>query len=261
MSGPGHGASAGTARIRLARSAAMESDPGPHPALRYASANGRQFFVMASGWPELAGGERLTGIYHAAGRCEKEQIKAMGRDLVVEQGFDVLKPAAMIFEHVPLGPLAQLAIALGCQGPFWSIEADELAGPTAVLQALEDLADGRCDQAIVAGYDFDPPAARAMLLVRDDAASATLSWQARFTYVPFGPGTADVPPPGDVVAVGEALGVPVAVLAGGTDHHGLALAGEAFERAANGEIVAVWRRAPDGRGLLLGVRVRPEGEC
>ncbi|MBM3270604.1 MAG: hypothetical protein FJZ01_23465 [Candidatus Sericytochromatia bacterium] len=274
------------ARIRLARKGAIVGDPGPQAALRYASKNGRQVFAIGASWPELADPAAITGIYHAAAQRERAQIKAMGRDLVVTRGFDALKPAAMVFEHVPLGPLAQFAIALGCKGPFWSIEADDLAGPTALLQALEDLADGRCDQAMVAAYEFDPPAARACLLVRDDAAPP-LVWSARFIAGRRDPGRADLE------AVAESLGlragalrfpagaiadmlVPpctpdprvlldppgtpdprdppdLRVLRGSADHHGLDLAIAALEHAAAGEAIVVWRHTPDGRGLLLGL--------
>ncbi len=231
--------------VRFVRACVVEGDPGPQP-LRYASINGRQFFAMVSAWPELGLVDRMTGIYHAAGR-EKVQVKGIAREIVVQQGFDVLRPASMVFEYVAFGPLAQLAITLGCKGPFWSIEADELAGAAAAVQALEDLEDGRCDQAIVAGYTLAPPAARAILLEAGDV--PTFSWAVRYTFGRTEPDDADL------AALTEAIGGPFTFVSGSdgaADPVGLGKVAAAIESACGGKAAATWCCGPDGRGMLLG---------
>ncbi len=229
--------------MRLVHSTCMRGDPGPQGALRYASVNGRQLFALAGAWPELASW-RITGSYHAVGR-ERIAITEAAFDIVTTRGFDALRPASMIFEHMSLGPPAQLAIALGCKGPFYSFEGDVLAGAMALQQALEDLEEGRCEQALVMSYDFAAPAAWLMLL----APGGSLAWQVRHTF------GVERPDGAMLAALAEAVGGPVALLPEPDprqDPHGLEALGAALEAASAGQPVAVWLQVPDGRGILAG---------
>ncbi|MBM3270333.1 MAG: hypothetical protein FJZ01_22085 [Candidatus Sericytochromatia bacterium] len=208
--------------MRLLRSAAMQGDPGPQP-LRYASINGRQLFAMASAWPELATG-RLTGTYHAVGR-ERTQIMDAAFEIVTTRGFDSLRPASMIFEHMSLGPPAQLAITLGCRGPFFSFEADPLSGIIALQQAVEDLEEGRCEQALVLSYMLEPPAAWALLLDGEGPLRAAFRYGG-----------------GEVAAVEPAYD---------RDPHGLGALIQALEAATTGSPAIVLARAPGGRQVSV----------
>lgn len=227
--------------VRLLRHEALSEVPARQPATRYASANGRQFHAIAAAWPELQDTTRLTGIYQALGR-EKLQSMAQAQDVLEETGgsFDEFRPASLIFEYLPLGPLVHVAIAFGCGGPFVALEADELSGPTAVVAALGDLAAGRCDQAMVGAYFFKPASARLLLL---GPAEGGLRWVARY-------GTS-----ADALRAEaeQALGVSLELAEDPDDPHGLALMARALEAAQEGRPTAVWRVADDGRGLLVGL--------
>ena len=229
--------------VRLVRHAALDQDPGRQPRVRYASVNGRQFYVMAADWPEVAEGSRITGIYQAIGR-EKLQTMAQGQAVLEESGgsFDVFRPASLIFEYLPLGPMVTVAIAFGCGGPFVALEGDELAGPTAVAAALDDLAAGRCDQALVGGYVFQAPRSRLLLLSPTEAPG--LRWVTRYGSSPEG-----------LLAEAEqVLGVALTLAAPDeTDPHGLSAMVSALEAAQAGRPTAVWRCTDDGRGMLVGL--------
>lgn len=229
--------------VRLVRHAALDTDPGRQPRARYASVNGRQFYVMGAEWPELADESRITGIYQALGR-EKLQTMAQGQDVLEESegSFDAFRPASLIFEYLPLGPLVQVAIAFGCGGPFVALEADELAGPTAVVAALDDMAAGRCDQALVGAYLFKP--ARSLLALLERSEGPGLRWVARY-------GASMEALRAEVEGV---LGMRLVVAPDdGSDPHGLTPMLQALEAAQRGQPTAVWRVTDDGRGMLVGV--------
>lgn len=232
--------------VRLLRAATCEGDPGPQP-LRYASTNGRQLFHVASGWPELQARDRVVGVYQAMGNEKLQNYEAITDMVEPHHSFDVFKPASMIFEYLVIGPFAHIAVALGCEGPFVSLEGDEIAGALAVTAALHDLQRGRCEMALVGAYQREPARSWLMLLSADP--TAPLRWQRRYTY------GHDRPPAEDVTALETALGGPVRLLAdrdGEADPHGLAAFSEALQAAQVGERVAVWSCTPDGRGVLVG---------
>lgn len=232
--------------LGLLRHAHTQEDPGPQP-LKYASLTGRQLYAMGAAWPELSEPGGITGLYHALGR-EKIAINERVNDgIVAHMGFDAFKPAALIFEHTPYGPFAHLALGLGCLGPFWTLEGDELSGALAFVTALGDLARGRCDRALVGAYRIEPAEATLCLLGRE--ASGDLVWKALYTH------GLEVPGPGELTELAIALGQPVRLedprdLA--TDPHGLKSLIAALGRAQEGEATAVWSCSADGRGLLMG---------
>jgi hypothetical protein len=230
----------------LVRWDTCEGDPGRLP-IRYASVNGRQFFSIASSWPELQDKTRLTGVYQALGR-EKMQTMAQGQQVLEDNdgSFDAFRPTALIYEYLPLGPLVQMAITFGCGGPFLSLEGDALAGPMAVVAALDDLEAGRCDQAIVGEYDHDAPTCRLLLLERVEGPALR-------RVVRYGAASAE-PPAALVAEVEAALGASVALVERGEEPHGLVAMTAALEQAQAGTPSAVWRYTDDGRGMLVGLR-------
>lgn len=233
--------------VRLLHGAVRSDDPGPGT-LRYASVNGRQLWAMASAWPEIVEGGPVTGIYQALG-LEKRQVFQADMALVERHdGFDGFKPASMIFENMPLGPFAQLAVAAGAVGPFYGLEGDSLAGGMAVLTALGDLALGRCERALVGAYRLTAPRAWLMLLAADTGRETR--HKAVFTHGRKAPDAADL----GILAA--ALGEAPALVPGDpvADPLGLAAHQAMLEAAEAGGAHAVWSVAADGRGLLLGVR-------
>jgi hypothetical protein len=170
-------------------------------------------------------------------------------DLVSEAGtFDVLRPAGIIFEHSPLGPLVQLAVTAEAVGPFHTLEGDGLAGGMALLTALEDLADGLCERALVGGYCWAPPCAWLMGLVA--APERETRWHAAFLH-----GRAK-PDEEALATLATALGSRPTVHRGAHEADPLGLEAHAamLEAAERGGAHAVWTREPDGRAMLLGVR-------
>ena len=233
--------------IRLLAAGVRSDDPGPGT-LRYASVNGRQLWAMATGWPALADRTPVTGVYQAMG-LEKRQVFAADVALVeAHGGFDALKPASMIFEHMPLGPFAQLAVAAEAVGPFYTLEGDAIAGGMALLTALEDLATGQAQRALVGGYRLTAPRAWLALLAADPGRATR--WKAVFTH------GRKAPDAGDLAALQAALGQAPALVPGDpvADPLGLAAHFAMLEAAEAGGAHAVWSCAADGRGLLLGVR-------
>lgn len=238
--------------VKLLHAGVRSDDPGPGT-LRYASVNGRQLWAMASGWAALTERtpEHVVGVYQALG-LEKRQVFAAGVALVEAAGsFDALKPASMIFEHMPLGPFAQLAVATGAVGPFYTLEGDAMAGGMALLTALEDLQAGACDHALVGGYRLTAP--RAWLLLLGRAPGRRTRWKAVFTHGRKAPDAADL------AAIAQALGEAPALVPGDpvADPLGLAAHQAMLEACEAGGAHAVWSSAADGRGLLLGIRHEP----
>lgn len=236
--------------VRLLQAGVRSDDPGPGT-LRYASVNGRQLWALASGWPALADRAPLTGVYQALGLEKRQVFQADVALIERHDGFDGFKPAAMIFEHLPVGPFAQLAIAAEAEGPFYALEGDAIAGGMAVLTALADLAGGACARALVGGYRLTAPRAWLMLLARDDGRRTR--HKAIFTHGRRQPAVADLD------ALAAALGAEPTLVPGDpvADPLGLAAHQAMLEACEAGGAHAVWSSAADGRGLLLGVRHEP----
>lgn len=236
--------------VKLVHGGVRSDDPGPGT-LRYASVNGRQLWALASGWPALADRAPVTGVYQALG-LEKRQVFQADMALIEQHdGFDAFKPAAMIFEHLPIGPFAQLAVAAEAVGPFYALEGDAIAGGMALLTALADLAAGHCDRALVGGYRLTAPRAWLLLLARAD--DRRTRYKAVFTHGRKAPDAADR------ACVAAALGAQPTLVPGDpvADPLGLAAHQAMLEAAEAGGAHAVWSSAADGRGLLLGVRHEP----
>ena len=233
--------------MRLLAHGVRSDDPGP-VGLRYARVNGRQLWALARDWEALADRAPITGIYQAIG-IEKRQVYA--HDMAVIEaydGFDGVKPASLIFEYIAIGPFTQLGIELAALGPFYSLEGDALAGTMALLTALEDLAGGACERALLGGYRLTAPRAWLALLAAD--AGRETRWKAIFTHSRRQPAEADIQ------ALAQALGaeptlVPADPVA---DPLGLAAAYALLEACEAGGAHYLWSVGADGRGLLLGVR-------
>lgn len=142
------------------------------PPLRYAGIAGRQLHLLASDLPLPR--DRRVGCYQALGE-EKQALVAPGIELVSRAGFDVLKPAAVIFEHCAHGPFAQLAVTHGLRGPMFVLEGGAASTAHAVAAAARDLGRGRCDAALVGGFTIEP--ARAWLLLLEAGGELALRWR------------------------------------------------------------------------------------
>ena len=114
----------------------------------YVSAQGYRLTLLAGAWPELAAGGGVVGVYQALGR-EKMAYADPAFEIIEARGFDALRPAAMIFRYSPYGAAGSMAVALGCRGPFFTLEGDQLAFCLCLQQALTDLGRGRCERALV----------------------------------------------------------------------------------------------------------------
>jgi hypothetical protein len=170
------------------------------PLLRYAGVAGRQLHALAGRLP--LHGE--VGVYHALGD-EKVALHARGNAHILAGGFDSLKPAAVVFEHLWQGPFAQLAITHGLTGPFHILEAGEASGALALVTAVTDLGRGRCEQALVGGFTVEPARAWLMLLAPGDV---RVSWSLAETAS----GAAPDDDPLGLAAIAAALGTPPRVL-------------------------------------------------
>jgi hypothetical protein len=175
------------------------------PPLRYAGIAGRQLHALAERLP--LDGE--VGIYHALGD-EKAALHVRANAQILAGGFDSLKPAAVVFEHLWQGPFAQLAITRGLTGPFHILESGEASGALALVTAVTDLGRGRCEQALVGGFTVEPARAWLMLLV---PGSVPVSW----SLAQAAGGTAPADDPLGLAAIAAALAAPPRVLTlGGT---------------------------------------------
>jgi len=189
------------------------ADPEP-PALKRASPAGRALVALAKRLGPHPGA--TTGIYQALGR-EKLLLTGRFAERVTTKGFAGMKATAPVLEYSGYGPGVSLALELGCRGPFWTLEADELAGGAALQQACTDLKLGRCARALVCSCGVD---ATATLLVLDEAPPLTITWSAQRNDLE----------PGDL--------------------HGLKALGALLERGSG----AVQCRTPDGRGLTVALQ-------
>lgn len=233
--------------LGLLRHGHAQGDPGPQP-LKYASLTGRQLYALGAAWPELAEPGRVTGLYQAVGR-EKIAINERVNDIIeAHMGFDAFKPASLIFEHTHYGPFAHLALGLGCLGPFWTLEGDELSGALAFVTALGDLRAGRCDRALIGAYRIDPAEATLCLLGKDTPGD--LIWRTLYTH------GLEMPGPRELEQLTADLGMPIRLQDSrdlASDPHGLKALIEALAQVKEGEAMAVWSCSEDGRGLLLGI--------
>jgi len=217
------------------------------PVLRFSSPCGQQLNALALGWPELGAGGRVVGIYQALGPEKRQAIHAACDLIDQDMSFEALRPAAMIFAHLPYGPFAQLAIERQCLGPFLALEGDELAGSAALMAAMRDLERGRCDEALVGGYVLAEPSARLIWLRRVEGKGLTTQSRRCHGFVE---------PPEDLLtdlASGLAGRPAVIPVEPETDPHGLAAIHLALSTLRPGFPVAVWSHSQDGRGLLLGI--------
>lgn len=236
--------------VKLLRHGRAPGGPGEPGSM--VGVTGRMLHELAGPWPELlAADPRELGLYQALGR-EKLAVEERLYDQLTTGGFDSLRASAMIFDHTPYGPFAQLAIALGATGPCFTLEADELAGPMAFLQAAGDLEDGRCRHALIGTYTLSPLQGTMVFL---EGTEGGLRHRVRHTYGP------ELPEAGWLLELGEELGRGPALLLPPhdpvNDPHGLLQLADAMERAASGTPRAVWRVTPDGRGMLLAFGGRP----
>ncbi len=191
----------------VGRASWVEGEP---PALKRASPAGRAIAALAQ---RFGPHSQRTGLYQAVGR-EKLELTGRFASRVLTKGFAGLKATAPVLEYSPYGPFVSLALELGARGPFWTLEADELAGAAALQQALTDLSLGRCDRALVGSCGLD---ATATLLVLERGAGFT----ARFSYGRLERGDAGA-------------------------FHGLGAIADAIERKATASF-----RTPDGRGVTV----------
>lgn len=228
--------------------AEVRSDAPKVEGLRYASVNGHQLVATVRGWPAMADRTPVTGVYQALG-LEKRQVYTHDMAVIDEySGWDGFKPASIVFEHVPIGPFAQLAIEAGAQGPFTSLEGDALAGGMALVAALEDLTAGHAERALVGGYRYTAPRAWLALLAADPG--RTTRWKAIYTF------GRPAPSDDDLAAVAAALGAPAERIPGDpvADPLGLAAHAALMEACEGGSAHYVFSHAADGRGLLVAVR-------
>jgi hypothetical protein len=176
------------------------ADTSDLPSLRYAGVAGRQLHALAQRLP-LRG---EVGIYHALGD-EKAKLHARANATILAGGFDSLKPAAVVFEHLWQGPFAQLAITHGLTGPFHILEAGEASGALALVTAVTDLGRGRCEQALVGGFTVEPARAWLMLLA---PGAVRVSW----SLAGAASGTAPADDPLGLAAIAAALRAPPRIL-------------------------------------------------
>lgn len=185
---------------------------GEPPELKGASLGGRALNALAAKW---APHPPNTGVYQALGH-EKLELTHRFTERA-RAGFANMKATAPVLELSGYGPFVSLAIAQGLRGPFWTLEADALAGGAALQQALADLALGRCERALVGDCTLDG-AAQLLLL----EATGAPEWAASFAWS----ATRHDPAP--------------------DDPHGLRALADAIERRAE-----VCFLTPEGRGLTV----------
>jgi hypothetical protein len=234
--------------IRMGRCANEPDEPS-----RIIGPVGKQLHHLAQDWPELQGTGAIVGVYHALGR-EKLDVHQVTVEQIVSKGFDSLRVSAMVFEHMTYGPFAQLAITYGCTGPFWTLEANELAAPLALWTAWHDLQKKRCDLAIIGAYRRKTPTAWMLLVSQDD--TSTLEPALIHTNGHTHPTTEHLH------ELKQRLGGDCALLtptAKDHDTNGFDALYQSLTQAQAGQATAIWRSTPDGRGTLLGFRRRDVG--
>ena len=155
----------------LARAEWRPLDGAPPP-LKRASPAGRALVALAK---RLGPHPESTGVYQALG-AEKLVLTQRFADRVIARGFSGLKATAPVLEHSGYGPFVSLSLELGLRGPFWTLEADRLAGGAALQQASADLALGRCERALVGSCGVD--ASAFLLVLEPGGRRATFSWSA-----------------------------------------------------------------------------------
>ena len=235
------------AGVELLRVASWPDDRPPDQEIKhspYISEAGHHFQLLASTFPELQEDAReTTGIYQALGQEKMEFARPMF-ETVLNRGFDALRPAALIFRYSPYGAAGSLAVAFHCQGPFFTLEGDQLAGATATLQALTDLARRRCGLALVCSS----VGARTQILLLGRRSEGGLRYCARWTT--GAPGT---PPGAELAELESAMGSELTCFAADPqqDPHGMQAALLALEHAQAGTPSVSWSVTPDGRGMLL----------
>ena len=197
---------------RLVARAERRPEDGEPPPLKRASPAGRALVALAR---RFAPHPKATGVYQAVGR-EKLELTGRFAERVLTKGFAGMKATSPVLEYSPYGPFVSLALELDCRGPFWTLEADALAGGAALQAAVTDLSLGRCERALVGSCGVD---ARAVLLVLEpgEGFTATFRWRAE---------RHDAAP---------------------DDLHGLRALGDALERGQG----TVALRTPEGRGLTV----------
>jgi hypothetical protein len=209
---------------------------------------GRQLYTLAQDWPELRETSQVIGIYHALGR-EKEEVHQATIHQVRAQGFDSLRASAIVFEHLPYGPFAQLAITHGCTGPFWTLQANELAASLALWTAWHDLQQRRCDMALVGAYHRQPPVAWLLLMSQNH--TNALEPALIYTYGQTKPTVENLR------ELKQRLGGDYELLNSSQDNedaNGFQALYLALTLAQSGTACATWSCTPDGRGTLLGFR-------
>ena len=157
-------------------------------------------------------------------------------ETALTRGFDAVRPAALIFRHSPYGAAGSLAVAQNCQGPFYTIEGDELAANLTTIQALSELKRETCDQALICSC-VDQRAWLTQIKRGDD-----LIWAKQFTH-----GTNDPP----ITKLETQLKTKLTVITSTQDPHGMGAVQQAMTNASKGTPTAVWSITPDKRGLLL----------
>ena len=240
------------AGVELLRVASWPDDRPPDQEIKhspYISEAGHHFQLLASTFPELQEDAReTTGIYQALGQEKMEFARPMF-ETVLNRGFDALRPAALIFRYSPYGAAGSLAVAFHCQGPFFTLEGDQLAGATATLQALTDLSRGRCGTALVCSSVGQ----RAHVFLLGRRPEGGLRFRARWTT-----GDPGAPPRGDLAELEAAMGSNLACFAADPqeDPHGMQAAQLALEHARGGTPAVTWSVTADGRGMLLALARR-----
>lgn len=198
--------------MKLLGRAEWSASDGEAPALKGASPAARALFALAS---RFGPHPPLTGIYQALGR-EKLALTHHFEQYVTGDGFTGMRATDPLLKYTGYGSCVSLAIALGCRGPFWTLEADQLAGGAALQQALTDLDAGRCERALVCSSGLQG-SAFLLVLGPGGSARATFTWSA----------SRHDPAPDDL--------------------HGVRALGEALERQG-GEVCM---RTPEHRGLTV----------
>jgi hypothetical protein len=159
-------------------------------------------------------------------------------DHIRAHGFDAVKPAAIVFEHFVHGPFISLAIALECQGPFQTLEAEGFAGLTATYSAASDLSRGRCERALVGAVG--PPANAGLLVLGagPPAVRVVARWGRRERLVD---------------AVERSLGLTVALteLDAGAPLHGLTQIAAMLADVPVGRASGLVSAAADGRAMAF----------
>ncbi|MBL8953971.1 MAG: hypothetical protein JNK82_24555, partial [Myxococcaceae bacterium] len=193
----------------VARATWSSGEPAP---LKRASPAGRALVALAK---QLGPHPPSTGLYQACGQ-EKLELTTRFSERVLTKGFAGMKATAPVLEYSPYGPFVSLALELGARGPFWTLEADALAGAFTLQQALTDLSVGRCDRALVGSCGLDATASL-LVLERGPGFSATFDWSAARDDDPA--------------------------------FHGLTALGDALEQKTSAAF-----RTPDGRGVTVSFR-------